>query len=312
MTYFDEAHAHDADLAVSLMAHDQYFRELCWMPTLSREEEARLVALLQQGRASAASSVDVQVAREARSRLVEAYQRVIASIAASFARSSASNDRLDFINEGVIGLLHFLDRLDTYEALTGAAFHTLALAYIRGAMYDLSYHRDGMVRVPAEVVGQLKRLAQAEERFCDTQEREPMPCELAAALHLSVEKVLELGSYQQYRFLASFEGHLEKEGEEACDGVRLLYASLDGGMEGTTAVIEVLYEAIHTVLTEQQRKVLYTRYGFDEGPSAVRSWREVAKMLGLSKTCVMEHNRCALGRLIGRLEQSGLSSQEVA
>ncbi len=35
-------------------------------------------------------------------------------------------------------------------------------------------------------------------------------------------------------------------------------------------------------------------------------------MLGLSKTCVMEHNRCALGRLIGRLEQSGLSSQEVA
>ena len=64
--------------------------------------------------------------------------------------------------------------------------------------------------------------------------------------------------------------------------------------------VEQLYRAIDACLSEQEKQVIYLRYGLDGRPS--KRQREVAQITGISRSYVSRIEKRALQKLRGRLE----------
>jgi RNA polymerase primary sigma factor len=104
---------HD-DSDVSLMALDQYMRQLRGMCPLTDEEEKRLVQCVERGRAEAFQVwPDKQVleeAKQARDRLIEGFLRLVVCLARQYVGVCRGMDLLDVVQEGNEGLLKAIDR----------------------------------------------------------------------------------------------------------------------------------------------------------------------------------------------------------
>ncbi|HVB25868.1 MAG TPA: sigma-70 family RNA polymerase sigma factor [Ktedonobacteraceae bacterium] len=299
-TFFQDAHEQDANYAVSLLAKDQYMRELRWMPLADKEEQASFVEQVKRGLSEQSQPLPdqrlVRLGQQARTRLVESYQPLIVHLARAFARYSTSYDEMDFVNEGSIGLMLLLDRLDAYDAFTGVQFQALALSYIRGEMIAALRDRNGIVRLSKTTVALLKQLGNVEQRLLQDADCEPTYHDIAQTMNIPVEKVLELIEYRRRRLVESLEGLLVEGDAEEC----LHFVSVFVGQSDETTHVQV-HEAIHTAmataLTAKQRTVVQLRYGFDEGPCKLRSHKEVATLLGMAESTIHERDCRAKGRL---------------
>src|SRR5437868_10600874 len=101
---------------VSLLAIDQYMRQVRWTPDLTLQEEEELVERIARGKAEQQKACPNQVvmaeARQARDRLVEGYQRLVVYIARQYTYRFGSMELLDLVQEGNLGLLHAIDYHD--------------------------------------------------------------------------------------------------------------------------------------------------------------------------------------------------------
>ncbi len=303
--YFHEAHAHDADRDVSLLARDQYVREVHWITIMDREEETFLLERVKRGCFERKQPVPNQwrlsLARQARERLVESYQPIILRLARWFARVAWSQSVTDFASEGTIGFLTFLDRLDCYEALTGPTFHALAMSYIRGEMLYALSNRDKPVHVPEKIQQAMKQVEAVEQEWMATHGWEPTAQDIATTMHLSVAKVLELLSYRRRRMVDSLEGLLDDEddAEERLDFVSLFASAVQTEERGHEQIGEVLRAALATALEQGSRQadVIRVRYGLDEGPCELHSYTAVAAWLGMKEKTVVTHDLRARKKL---------------
>jgi DNA-directed RNA polymerase sigma subunit (sigma70/sigma32) len=112
---------------ISLMAIDQYLRQVRWTAPLPDEEEARLMAYVERGKAEYVKSCpDEQVladAKRARDRLVEGYQRLVMYLARRFLYYARRLELSDLIQEGNLGLMEAIER---HDVRTGYRLSALA------------------------------------------------------------------------------------------------------------------------------------------------------------------------------------------
>jgi len=126
--------------------------------------------------------------------------------------------------------------------------------------------------------------------------------DLAEAMQLSIEKVLELIDYRQRRSVESLEGLLvDGNAFEHLSFVSLFEAQVQADVERASQMSALIQEAIATALTPRQQEVVRLRYGFDEGPCKVRSHGEVASLLGVYPNAVHMSDRRARERLSSAL-----------
>ena len=240
----------------------------------------------------------LQLAKHARTRLAESYQPVIVHLAKSFAYSHRTFEMGDFVNEGTIGLLTLLDKLDVYEDVTGASLSGLAFAYIRGAMLNLLRYHHGLVCLSDRVLRALKQLRQVKESLCEALQREPSYHEIAQEMQLSVEKVLELVEYQKRQQVESLDGLLEDgDALEHLSFMSLFEAQAQADRERASQMNTMIEEAMATELTSWQREVVRLRYGFDTGPCKVRTNETVGSLLGVGAHAVHSTDYRARERL---------------
>ena len=83
--FFHAAHEQDHNRTVSLLAQDQYMREVRWMTLADRQEEAQCIERIKRGLYERKQPVPnqwrLQLAAHARARLVETYQPLIIHLA---------------------------------------------------------------------------------------------------------------------------------------------------------------------------------------------------------------------------------------
>ncbi len=312
--FFQDAHEQDQNRAVSLLAQDQYMREVRWMTLADRQEEAHCIERIKRGLFERKQPVPnewrLHLAKHARTRLVESYQPVIIHLATSLAKCSTSFTMLDLVNEGSIGLMTLLDRLDAYEDIDGASLNALAFAHIRGAMLNALRDRNGIVRISERTRALVRQLEQVAYQVGETLGREPTVYDMAEAMHLSIEKVLELMDYRQRRSVESLEGLLEDGNAlEHLSFVSLFEAQVQADRERASQMSAMLQEAMATALTPRQQEVVRLRYGFDEGPCKVRSHGTVASMLGVGPNAVQVCDSRARERLSSALAPVVASSE---
>ena len=262
-------------------AAGEYVETLGRRPPLSPADERRLVL--------AAKSGD----RAARAQLVEAFMPLIAAAARTY--RSVHVQRLELLQEGIVGLLRGLER---YDPDRGVPFWGYATWWVRQAMQQLVAELTRPVVLSDRALRHLARVKQAHREAVQESGREPSGRELAERAGLSLEQVDELLATE--RAPRSLDEPVPGAHDDIGTFGELLVDPLAED-EYERVLDEIEIEELHALLAglgDRERDVLRARYGLDGGEEL--SLRAVGDRLGLSGERVRQIERRALGKLGAR------------
>jgi RNA polymerase primary sigma factor len=222
---------------------DLHFSELGHEKLLSAEQEREL---FQQMEAGAAGVKD---------RLVRANLRLVASIAARYARG----ERLrDFIQEGSIGLIRAVEKFDYRK---GFRFATYATSWIRQAINRALHERT--IRLPAHIIGRINKVKRRSRELFQELGREPNNEEIAQSLGWTVDQV------KSVRDAAREPVYLEDPmgGEDALTRSDITEdKNAEDPAERATRIL--MLEDLDQALSElpyREREVIRMRFGLEDG-----------------------------------------------
>jgi RNA polymerase sigma factor (sigma-70 family) len=228
--------------------------------------------------------------REARAELVEEFMPLIASVARTY-RQSARVERIELLQEGVVGLLRALER---YDPDRGTPFWAYASWWVRQAMQQLVAELTRPVVLSDRALRGLSRVRGAYEEGLRSSGREPGRDELAAATGMRREQIDDLLAVDARP--SSLEAAVA--GEEGAIGA-LGDLLADPLAEGE---YEQVLEAMQTEellsllagLSERERSVLRARFGLGREEE---SRREIAERQGVSPERIRQIEARALRKL---------------
>lgn len=237
--------------------------------------------------------------KDLRNRLVEEHRWIAVHCARRFANRGEPMD--DLIQVAHLGLVLAVDRFRPEE---GVQFSTFAVPTILGELRRHFRDRTWPLRVTRRVKELHLAVSAVTEQLGHELSRPPMVEDVAAALDVSVDEVLEAMEAGSCYRTASLDTPSRAGDDEAApmDGARL--AAMDEDLLG--ADLRVTIRDAVAELPERERKVVYLR--FYEGLSQ----SEIAGRIGVSQVHVSRILRSVLDRLEAELEPGDPDQEPVA
>lgn len=152
-----------------------YLKEIGTVPLLSAEEELRLAKRKAEGDESA------------KERLIEANLRLVVSIAKRYTGRGMSF--LDLVQEGNLGLIKGVEKFDYTK---GYKLSTYATWWIRQSVTRALADQARTIRVPVHMVETINKMSKMQRKLTLELGYEPSVSELAEALEMSEDKVMEI------------------------------------------------------------------------------------------------------------------------
>lgn len=238
-----------------------YIRRIVRIPLLTKEEELRLGALIQQG--------DERASRA----LVEANLRFVVKVAMRYQGCGLS--LLDLINEGNLGTLEAARR---YAPEHGVKFITYAVWWIRQAIMQALAAGGGAVRLPIRKARLASKIRGLRADLTQERQEEPSDAALAEAMHLKPGEMEDVLRGAQPHTSLSEDGYAEEH-----LGLELARKSVippaDQDLISHSFREEVEWMLRH--LKPRERAVIELRFGL--GPEEPRTLEEVGRRLRLSR-----------------------------
>ena len=253
-----------------------YLKEIGTVPLLTAEEELSLAKKKSEGDPIA------------KQRLIEANLRLVVSIAKRYTGRGMSF--LDLVQEGNLGLIKGVEKFDYTK---GYKLSTYATWWIRQSVTRALADQARTIRVPVHMVETINRMSKMQRKLTLELGYEPSTAELAQALGVTEEKVLEI--MQIAREPASLETPI---GEE--DDSNLGDFVADNNTVTPEANIEsvMLREHIDTLLEdlkEREKQVIILRFGLQDGHP--RTLEEVGKEFNVTRERIRQIEAKALRKL---------------
>ena len=224
----------------------QYLKEIGTYPLLTAEQEWSLAERIAHG--------DLR----ARQKLIEANLRLVVSIAKRY--SNQGLPLLDLIQEGNIGLMRASQKFD-YKR--GFRFSTYATWWIRQAISRAIAEHSRTIHIPVHVVELIYKIKRIARKMYQDDGIEPLPEQLAAAVGLPKDRIIELLSISDQP--VSLDAPVADD--EQCH-----LADILEDVDSTTPVDEVSQrlqrehiERAMTVLNPRERTIIEMRYGLCDG-----------------------------------------------
>lgn len=225
----------------------------------------------------------------AKAQLIEAFMPLISSAARTY--RSGHVQRLELLQEGVVGLLRALEGFDPER---GVPFWGYASWWVRQAMQQLVSELTRPVVLSDRALRNLARVKEVHRESLQRVGREASKDELAERTGLTDQQIDDLLATE--RSPRSLEEPIAgEEGSIGTFGDLLVDPLAEDEYEQVLSSIEV--EELHTILaglSEREREVLRLRYGLDGDEQTLR---EVGGQLGLSGERVRQIERRALSKL---------------
>jgi RNA polymerase primary sigma factor len=289
----------DDERDVSLLAIDQYMRQVRWMEALSRDEEAALFEQVARGKRERREDCPrqwvLEQAQQARDRLVEGFQPLVIHFAKRYHHRVQSLDLLDLVQEGNLGLLKAID----LNECGAGGFSGLAARCIAFAVYSVLPRCDCALHYSDEFLKSLRKVRQAQRRLTYTLDREPTVHEVAWEMGVSEFEVWELKTWWSRR--EAFSLQQLAEGEEHTQEDRLcfqpLYVSQGDDRDVDRQQWQSVHQACETALTDRQRAVIEVLYGLGGCPR--HTYHEAARVFEVTPSAIRSMEQTALKRLRG-------------
>ncbi len=253
-----------------------YLKEIGRVPLLSGEEEIELARRMQEGDEAA------------KNRLSEANLRLVVSIAKRYVGRGMLF--LDLIQEGNLGLMKAVEKFDYQK---GFKFSTYATWWIRQSITRAIADQARTIRIPVHMVETINKLTRVSRELLQQNGREPTPEEIAAAMGIDVDKVMEIQKIAQDP--VSLETPIgEEEDSHLGDFIEDDKTQTPGDSVASIMLKEQLLSVLDS-LTPREEKVLRLRYGIDDGKP--RTLEEVGKEFNVTRERIRQIEAKALRKL---------------
>jgi RNA polymerase sigma factor (sigma-70 family) len=273
---------------------------------LSRAIEAGLYAehLLDEGPIPAGVKkselgILVDEGERAKDRFIRANLRLVVSIARRYVRSGMP--MLDLIQEGNTGLVRAVEKFD-YER--GYKFSTYATWWIRQAISRAIAQQERTVRLPVHLVEDVNRMRSAQRQLTRELGSDPEPEQVAVALGVPLERVIELMRWSQDT--VSLDTPVGDDGDTKLGD---LVADSDSPSPEDIVLGALERQRIEGLLghlDDRSAGIMRARYGLEDGRE--HSLTEVASQFSLSRERIRQLEIQALGRLRELARAEGLQA----
>ena len=253
-----------------------YLKEIGTVPLLSAEEELNLAKRKSEGD------------QHAKDRLIEANLRLVVSIAKRYTGRGMSF--LDLVQEGNLGLIKGVEKFDYTK---GYKLSTYATWWIRQSVTRALADQARTIRVPVHMVETINKMSKMQRKLTLELGYEPSVAELASALEMTEEKVMEI--MQIAREPASLETPIGEE-DDSNLGDFVADNNITTPEENVDSVM--LREHIDTLLQdlkERERQVIILRFGLEDGHP--RTLEEVGKEFNVTRERIRQIEAKALRKL---------------
>ncbi len=282
-----------------------YFKEVGYIPLLTREEEVMLAKRMGAGtlareRLQGNENGDlmpeehdrylgvVRDGQEAFNHLVTANSRLVISIAKKYVGRGLSF--LDLIQEGNVGLLRATSKFDY---TLGHKFSTYATWWIRQAVTRAIADHGRTIRVPVHIGDQLNRMMRLARDLTQQLNRQPTTAELAKYSGQPVERIEQMLEYA--RIPVSLDKPVGEDGDSLLgDFIEDEDSASPTDQVSRVMLREQLLESIE-ILPPREQRILRLRYGFQDGQ--MYTLAQIGQRLGITRERVRQLEAQALGRL---------------
>lgn len=253
-----------------------YLKEIGTVPLLSADEELRLAKRKADGD------------EDAKERLIEANLRLVVSIAKRYTGRGMSF--LDLVQEGNLGLIKGVEKFDYTK---GYKLSTYATWWIRQSVTRALADQARTIRVPVHMVETINKMSKMQRKLTLELGYEPSVTELADALDMSEDKVMEI--MQIAREPASLETPIGEEddsnlGDFVADNN---VVTPEGNVE--SVMLREHIDALLGDLKERERQVIVLRFGLEDGHP--RTLEEVGKEFNVTRERIRQIEAKALRKL---------------
>jgi RNA polymerase primary sigma factor len=255
-----------------------FVRDLVTAARISERNEEALVRRAQAG--------DV----DARAQMVQTFMPLIASVARTY-RTGLAVQRVELLQEGVVGLLRALERFDPDR---GVPFWGYAAWWVRQAMQQLVAELTGPTVLSDRALRHLARLKEAHAEAVRETGRRPTRDELVERTGLAGDQVDDLLAAE--RSPRSLDEPVEHE-----DGALGSFGELLADPTAADVYERVLETiagqqllALLSGLSDREREILRARHGLDGEAQGLRA---IGERLGLSPERVRQIEQRASGKL---------------
>jgi len=253
-----------------------YLKDIGKVPLLSAEEETELARRMQEGD------------EEAKKLLSEANLRLVVSIAKRYVGRGMLF--LDLIQEGNLGLMKAVEKFDYTK---GFKFSTYATWWIRQAITRAIADQARTIRIPVHMVETINRQIRVSRALLQELGREPTPSEIAEAMGVPEDKVVEIQKIAQDP--VSLETPIgEEEDSHLVDFIEDDKTIAPGDVAAYAMLKEQLIGVLHK-LTPREEMVLRLRYGIDDGRA--RTLEEVGREFNVTRERIRQIEAKALRKL---------------
>ena len=253
-----------------------YLKEIGTVPLLTTEEELTLAKRKAEGD------------EYAKERLIEANLRLVVSIAKRYTGRGMSF--LDLVQEGNLGLIKGVEKFDYTK---GYKLSTYATWWIRQSVTRALADQARTIRVPVHMVETINKMSKMQRKLTLELGYEPSVTELADALEMSEDKVMEI--MQIAREPASLETPIGEEddsnlGDFVADSN---VVTPEGNVENV--MLREHIDSLLKDLKERERQVIELRFGLKDGHP--RTLEEVGKEFNVTRERIRQIEAKALRKL---------------